>query len=178
MNGTLAGGATAPTRVAAARSAAPSRSTAATAEHADGAATKLDLTNGMTLEAWVNPTSMSGWETVVYKERGGAGTGLLSYALYAHDGGANTPPAGYVSTSAAGPDRGIQGPSRLTLNTWSHIAVTYTTAAAPGRIDAALLRQRRAHPDGHHAGTRTSWPATSRYGSATATRRSRKASTG
>ena len=67
----------------------------------DGAAgTKLDLTTGMTLEAWVNPTSMSGWESVVYKERGGAGTGLLSYALYAHDGGADGAagrlrPAGY-----------------------------------------------------------------------------------
>ena len=42
----------------------------------------------MTLEAWVNPTAMGGWERVVIKERGGPGTGLLSYALYAHDGGA------------------------------------------------------------------------------------------
>jgi hypothetical protein len=90
---------------------------------------KLDLTTGMTLEAWVNPSSMSGWESVVYKERGAAGTGLLSYALYAHDGGANTPPAGYVRTTAAGPDRGIQGLTRLLLNVWSHIAVTYTTQA-------------------------------------------------
>jgi len=94
-----------------------------------GAASKLDLTTGMTLEAWVNPTSMSGWESVLYKERGGAGTGLLSYALYAHDGGTNTPPAGYVRTSAAGPDRLIQGLTRLPLNVWSHIAVTYTTQA-------------------------------------------------
>src|SRR6185503_1142688 len=53
----------------------------------DGAAgTKLDLTTGMTIEAWVNPSAQSGWETVVYKERGAAGTGLLSYALYSHDG--------------------------------------------------------------------------------------------
>ena len=45
----------------------------------DGAAgTKLDLTTGMTIEAWVNPSAQSGWETVVYKERGAAGTGLLS----------------------------------------------------------------------------------------------------
>jgi beta-lactam-binding protein with PASTA domain len=94
----------------------------------DGAlGTKLDLTNGMTIEAWVNPTAMSGWESVVYKERGGVGTGLLSYALYAHDGGASTPPAGYVRTNATA-DRGIQGLTRLPLNAWSHIAVTYTTA--------------------------------------------------
>src|SRR6185503_15404185 len=37
----------------------------------------LDLATGMTVEAWVNPAAMSG-ETVVMKERGGAGTGLLS----------------------------------------------------------------------------------------------------
>jgi Ca2+-binding RTX toxin-like protein len=89
---------------------------------------KLDLTNGMTLEAWVNPSTMNGWESVIYKERGGAGTGLLSYALYAHDGGTNTPPAGYVRTSVGGPDRGISAASRLPLNQWSHIAVTYNTA--------------------------------------------------
>jgi Ca2+-binding RTX toxin-like protein len=94
----------------------------------DGAlGTKLDLTNGMTIEAWVNPSSMAGWESVVYKDRGGAGTGLLSYALYAHDGGASTPPAGYVRTNGIA-DRGIQGTARLPLNVWSHIAVTYTTA--------------------------------------------------
>ena len=44
----------------------------------DTTASKIDLTTGMTIEAWVNPAAMSGWETVVLKERGGAGTGLLS----------------------------------------------------------------------------------------------------
>jgi hypothetical protein len=113
----------------------------------DGAATKLDLTNGMTLEAWVNPTSMNGWESVLYKERGAAGTGTLSYALYAHDGGTNTPPAGYVRTSVGGPDRGIQGVlPRLPLNTWSHIAVTYAVTAGPAAgtlrfyLNGALVR--------------------------------------
>src|SRR6185503_2810158 len=53
----------------------------------DGAAgTKLDLTTGMTIEAWVNPSSMSGWESVVYKDRGIGGSGLLQFALYARDG--------------------------------------------------------------------------------------------
>ena len=98
----------------------------------DGVAlTKLDLTNGMTLEAWVNPSTMNGWESVIYKERGGAGTGLLSYALYAQDGDPSLPPAGYVRTSAGGPDRGIQALTQLPLNVWSHIAVTYTTGAGP-----------------------------------------------
>jgi hypothetical protein len=89
--------------------------------------TKLDLTNGMTIEAWVNPSSMTGWESVVYKDRDILGSGLLTYALYAQDGAAGTPPAGYVRTNATA-DRGIQGLAPLPLNTWSHIAVTYTTA--------------------------------------------------
>ena len=52
----------------------------------DTAGSPLDLTTGMTLEAWVNPAAASGWETVVMKERGNAGEGLLAYALYARDG--------------------------------------------------------------------------------------------
>jgi hypothetical protein len=133
INGTLGGGAAAPTRVAAGKfGRALSFDGGDSLSVPDGAAgTKLDLTNGMTIEAWVNPSSMNGWESVIYKERGGAGTGLLSYALYAHDGGTNTPPAGYVRTSSGGPDRGAQGAVRLPLNTWSHIAVTYATAPAP-----------------------------------------------
>ena len=133
MNGTLGAGATAPTRVAGGKfGRALSFDGGDSVAIADVTASKLDLTNGMTLEAWVNPSSMNGWESVVYKERGGVGTGLLSYALYAHDGGTSTPPAGYVRTSAGGPDRGIQAISRLPLNTWSHIAVTYASAAGVG----------------------------------------------
>src|SRR5262249_39963629 len=64
---------------------------------ADTTNSPLDLTNGLTIEAWVNPTEMAGWETAVLKERG---TGLLSYGLYAHDGAPETrgfaAPAGYT----------------------------------------------------------------------------------
>jgi beta-lactam-binding protein with PASTA domain len=146
MNGTLAAGTSAPTRVAAGKyGRALSFDGGDAVGIADVTASKLDLINGMTLEAWVNPSSMNGWESVLYKERGGAGTGVLSYALYAHDGGTSTPPAGYVRTSSAGPDRGIQGgTARLPLNAWSHIAVTYSTAAGVGStlrfyVDGALV---------------------------------------
>jgi beta-lactam-binding protein with PASTA domain len=91
----------------------------------DGVASSpLDLTTGMTLEAWVNPSVMSGWETVLLKERG---TGLLSYALYAHDGaplaGGRAVPAGYIR--AQGVDQPVRGTTALPLNTWTHIATTY-----------------------------------------------------
>ena len=51
-------------------------------------AADLDVSTGLTMEAWVRPTTLSGWRTVVLKEAPGA----LAYALYAHD---NAPrPAG------------------------------------------------------------------------------------
>src|SRR6185295_17567577 len=58
-------------------------------------ANDLDLTTGMTLEVWVNPTNNSGWRTAILKER----PGDLAYALYA--GGATTPLA-TLTTAAPG----------------------------------------------------------------------------
>ena len=51
----------------------------------------LDLTNGMTVEAWVRPTAGSGWRTVVLKES----SGNLSYALYAANGASR--PVGWIT---------------------------------------------------------------------------------
>jgi hypothetical protein len=92
----------------------------------------LDLTTGMTLSAWVSPESFSGWETVLMKERGSVGAGLLSYALYAHDGaplalGAPVP-AGYVRVNPVGSttDRAVRGINSVPLNTWTHLATTYS----------------------------------------------------
>jgi len=68
----------------------------------------LDLIGGMTLEAWVYPTALSGWHTVIMKER----TGGLVYALYAHD---NAPrPAVYIRVGSV--DVEVAGISPLSLN--------------------------------------------------------------
>jgi hypothetical protein len=76
----------------------------------------LDLTTGMTLEAWIYPTSMSGYRTVILKER----PSELTYALYASEGLSR--PAAWIAT-------GLQvhtpSPSALPLNTWSHLAATF-----------------------------------------------------
>jgi hypothetical protein len=77
----------------------------------------LDLTNRMTLEAWVRAASLSGWNTVVMKEA----AGKLVYALYAND---NAPrPA--VTMAIAGIDRSATGASAVPLNAWTHLAATY-----------------------------------------------------
>jgi hypothetical protein len=117
---------------------------------ADTTASPLDLTTGMTVEAWVNPTAMSGWETVVLKERGAAGTGLLSYALYAHDGapqgGGFAGPAGYLRPAPANSttDQGVRQASHtpLPLNAWTHLATTYDGASMRFYINGVLVATR------------------------------------
>jgi PKD repeat protein len=80
-------------------------------------AATLDLTSGMTIEAWVNPTVLSGWRTVALKGMPGG----LVYALYAHDGAPR--PAGTVNTGTA--DMSAMGSTALPLSTWTHLAVTF-----------------------------------------------------
>ena len=79
----------------------------------------LDFTEAVTLEAWVYPTTVAGYRTVVMKEA----PGLYTWALY----GSTTTglPNGRVVTSA---DFDVKGPAKLPLNTWSHVAVTYDGA--------------------------------------------------
>ncbi len=79
-------------------------------------ANSLDLTNGLTIEAWVNPTIGSGWRSVVMKETSGG----LAYALYSAN--SSSRPEGYVHTSS---DMGVAGTSAVALNTWTHLALTY-----------------------------------------------------
>jgi DNA-binding beta-propeller fold protein YncE len=98
-------------------------------------ADSLDLTAGMTLEAWVYPTVLSNWRTVLMKEI----TNELAYTLYAHD---NAPyPSGLIRTG--GTSTPVQGTDALPLNTWTHLALTY---------DGALLRL---YENGIEIGTQT-----------------------
>jgi hypothetical protein len=80
-------------------------------------AADLDLTTAMTIEAWVRPTSTSGWRNVVMKERAGG----LCYALYAS--GTPARPSTYIAVGAN--ERGATGTATLTVNTWAHLAATY-----------------------------------------------------
>ena len=80
-------------------------------------ANSLDLTSGMTLEAWVRPTAIgTGWRTVMLKEQ----PGDLIYALYAGDGTGRA--ATHMFTTA---DRGVSGTTATPLNAWTHLAATY-----------------------------------------------------
>jgi hypothetical protein len=79
----------------------------------------LDLTTGMTMESWVYPTvPPSGWRTVITKERPSG----VTYYLHAGSSSSNRPATGvYIG----GAERQLFGGSRLSANTWTHLAATY-----------------------------------------------------
>jgi hypothetical protein len=95
----------------------------------------LDLTNGMTLMAWVRPSSIQGWTTVVLKERPNG----LAYALYASDD-TGKPPAGYVNLG--GGDESVTEPPALALNRWVHLATTFDGSNLRLYVNGALMRTR------------------------------------
>ena len=76
----------------------------------------LGLTTGMTLEAWVRPTTTTGWRSVLVKERPGGRV----YSLYSSDNAGR--PSTYLRLKS---DVGLVGPAALPANTWSHVATTY-----------------------------------------------------
>ena len=99
---------------------------------ADSAA--LDLTSGMTLEAWVRPTALgSSWRTALIKEQ----PGNLAYALYAHNGASG--PSGHVFV---GGDRFGVAPTALPTKTWTHLATTYDGATIRVYANGAQVARR------------------------------------
>ena len=77
----------------------------------------LDLTSGMTLEAWVKPdTTDTNWRTVLIKEQ----TDQLAYALYANTDAGR--PSGNVFNTQ---DNGLAGVNPLPQDQWSHLATTF-----------------------------------------------------
>ena len=82
-------------------------------------ANSLDLTTGMTLEAWVRPTALgSSYRTAIMKEQPGS----MAYGLYANGSGTAEAPIGEVYINGY---RDAVGTAQLPLNTWTHLATTY-----------------------------------------------------
>src|SRR5262249_22250503 len=96
-------------------------------------AASLDLAKGMTLEAWVKPTTLSSYSAVIIKEQ----TGELAYALYASNNGSIDPEA-IVFTNGA--ERRAAGSSTLPLGAWTHPAGTYNGSRVRLYVNGTLVR--------------------------------------
>lgn len=81
-------------------------------------ANKLDLTTGMTMEAWVKPTTLpTGWKSVILKER----TGDHVYALHVNTG--VNRPAGEINRTSGFAD--VRGKAKVATGAWTHLTTTY-----------------------------------------------------
>jgi PKD repeat protein len=99
----------------------------------------LNLTKGMTLEAWIDPTSLkspdAGWSAAIVKEHFGSADNI-AYALYAANG-TGMPPAGHVLVNGA--DRAVVGQRPVPLKAWTFLAATYDGTTLRTYVNGALV---------------------------------------
>ena len=101
-------------------------------------ANDLDLTTGMTLEAWVFPTAAATattWRNVLIKERSGGEV----YNLYA-DTDTHVPTLYVVRAANPGTPVGLSGATQIPLNTWTHLTATYDNAMLRLYVNGTLVR--------------------------------------
>jgi PKD repeat protein len=102
-------------------------------------AASLNLTSGMTLEAWVYATKLSspdnGWCSAFSKGNVGSNNDV-SYALYAATGTA-TPPG--VQVLVSGNDQGPNGTSKVPMSTWTFLAATYDGTTLSYYVNGKLV---------------------------------------
>jgi hypothetical protein len=96
-------------------------------------AAALNLTSTMTLEAWIQPTALTGWHTVLLKE----GAGTMAYEMYANNDVSR--PAAYFTTPG-GAIRAVTGTAVMPSNAWTHLAMAYDGAAMRLYVNGVLVR--------------------------------------
>lgn len=79
----------------------------------------LDAATGVTISAWVNPTSVATWSQVALKQNSTAND--LIYGLYASEQTRGA--GGWIGQGTS--TRSASSPTKLPVNTWTHVAMTY-----------------------------------------------------
>ena len=93
-------------------------------------AASLQLSSGMTLEAWVNPSTVSAvWRDVIYKAND-------NYYLEASSTNASKPDAGMI---AGGSYADAFGTAALAANTWSYLTETYDGSTLRLYVNGTLV---------------------------------------
>jgi outer membrane protein assembly factor BamB len=93
-------------------------------------AASLQLSTGMTLEAWVNPSTVNAsWQDVIYK-------GNDNYYLEATSTNASKPDAGLI---AGGSYADAYGTAALAANTWSYLTETYDGSTLKLYVNGTLV---------------------------------------
>jgi hypothetical protein len=91
----------------------------------------LDLTTGMTLEAWLDPATLSSWRSAIMKET----PNNLAWAIYANTSGNRY--AGYAGSVVE-----LDGRTQLPVSAWSFLTVTYDGATVKVYLNGALISSR------------------------------------
>jgi hypothetical protein len=96
----------------------------------------------VTVEAWVLPTDIDGWRTILLKQLSTSTSMGLTYALYANsaeDGG----PGAYVRPSGMSSDQRVNAFDPLPTLEWHHVAMTYNGSAMSLYVDGFLVAARK-----------------------------------
>ena len=95
-------------------------------------ASSLNLTTGLTAEAWVNPSALgSAYRTVLFREQ----PGNEVYSLYANQSSPQAP----VGEVYAGGYKDAVGSGALPIGSWTHLAMSYDGASVRLYVNGTLV---------------------------------------
>ncbi len=111
----------------------------------------LDLSHGMTLEAWVYPTAtLSDWSDVIMKQQSWSASTKHGASYYLAAASRQGPP---VAAVKAPTEQVVRGTSKVPASRWSHLATTYDGTTQRLYLNGTLVASRTVPAGAIAAGT-------------------------